>query len=475
MVGVRFLQLGSGAVTLRYFHQDHLGSIAVLTDQTGAVVERDAYDPWGKRRFTNGNDDLTGSITSQTIQGFTGQEMLASVGLVHLNGRVYDPTIGRMTSADPMVPDPLNGQTWNRYSYVINNPLAFTDPTGYCFLGLCGVIDSIGRFINNGIRAIGNFLSQNAGSLIQIAVTAICTASVVCAPLVPLVAAVTAFAIAGITTGNLDYALRAGLIAGVTAVAFQGIGTMTSDVASNFGSGAGDLFRVGASALVGCGSAVASGGKCGAGALSAGVPAFAGPFIPTGNVVLALMANSALGGLASVAGGGKFGNGAVTGAFGYLFSPQSFSNPQTMPADEDSGPPYAMADEGKGGKGLLAIDALLYGITPTPANSGPAEANWGNPDTLQDHFDRHGADFGATDPNDYALKARNFFDNIGSYPTKIDNNGVIRIYDPDTNTFAAYNADTSTRTFFRPDPAIHAYPTNWDYWVDQGGIPLWRP
>jgi RHS repeat-associated protein len=52
--------------------------------------------------------------------------------LVHLNGRVYDPFIGRMTSADPVVGDPLSGQTWNRYSYVSNNPLAYTDPTGYC-------------------------------------------------------------------------------------------------------------------------------------------------------------------------------------------------------------------------------------------------------------------------------------------------------------------------------------------------------
>jgi RHS repeat-associated protein len=88
----------------------------------------------GKRRFATGADDPTGSITSQTIRGFTGQEELADVGLVHLNGRVYDPLVGRMMSADPFVPDPLNGQAWNRYAYVINNPLSITDPNGYCFL-----------------------------------------------------------------------------------------------------------------------------------------------------------------------------------------------------------------------------------------------------------------------------------------------------------------------------------------------------
>jgi hypothetical protein len=87
MVGVRFLQ--GSTVTLRYFHQDHLGSIAVITDASGLLAEaRDAYDAWGKRRNPNGSDDPTGSIVSQTSRGFTGEEMLASVGLVHLNGRV---------------------------------------------------------------------------------------------------------------------------------------------------------------------------------------------------------------------------------------------------------------------------------------------------------------------------------------------------------------------------------------------------
>jgi RHS repeat-associated protein len=128
MLGMR---VSSGStVTTRYFHADNLGSIAVITDETGAVVERDGYDAWGKRRFPNGADDPTGSLTSQTTRGFTGQEELSDVGLVHLNGRVYDPLIARMTSADPMVPDPMNGQAWNRYSYVVNNPLAFTDPSG---------------------------------------------------------------------------------------------------------------------------------------------------------------------------------------------------------------------------------------------------------------------------------------------------------------------------------------------------------
>jgi hypothetical protein len=79
--------------SVRYLHQDSLGSIAVLTDETAnpANTERDAYDPWGKRRFLDGQHDVSGGGVppSQTSRGFTGQEFLASVGLVHLNGRVY--------------------------------------------------------------------------------------------------------------------------------------------------------------------------------------------------------------------------------------------------------------------------------------------------------------------------------------------------------------------------------------------------
>jgi RHS repeat-associated protein len=131
MVGMRLLQTTSETLATRYFHTDHLGSISVITDENGIVVERLSYDAWGKRRFPNGTDDPTGSITSQTTRGFTGEEELSVSGLVHLNGRVYDPLLARMTSADPTVPHPISTQGWNRYAYVSNGPLRFTDPTGF--------------------------------------------------------------------------------------------------------------------------------------------------------------------------------------------------------------------------------------------------------------------------------------------------------------------------------------------------------
>ena len=120
------------AWSTQYWHKDHLGSINVATDDSAAVQERLEYEPFGKRRYPNGTTDVPGTLKSSlTHRGFTGHEELDEVGLVHMNGRVYDPSIGRFASADPFVQAPFNPQSLNRYSYVINNPLSLTDPTGY--------------------------------------------------------------------------------------------------------------------------------------------------------------------------------------------------------------------------------------------------------------------------------------------------------------------------------------------------------
>jgi RHS repeat-associated protein len=117
---------------VRYFHQDHLGSMSVITNEAGQVVERLAYDPWGKRRDANGLEDKSDSLVGQTTdRGYTEHEHLDEIGLIHMNGRVYDPLIGRFMSADPFIQSPGNLQSFNRYAYVMNNPLAYTDPSGY--------------------------------------------------------------------------------------------------------------------------------------------------------------------------------------------------------------------------------------------------------------------------------------------------------------------------------------------------------
>ena len=118
-------------VTTLYFTLDQLDSIAVITNSAGAVIERDSYDAWGRQRNPNGTDNGTCYITSLTTRGFTNQEEMNPVCALNLNARIYDSTLGRMISADSIVPDPTDGQSYNRYSYVENGPLSETDPTGH--------------------------------------------------------------------------------------------------------------------------------------------------------------------------------------------------------------------------------------------------------------------------------------------------------------------------------------------------------
>ncbi|WP_437732665.1 RHS repeat-associated core domain-containing protein [Sorangium sp. So ce1335] len=114
----------------RYMHVDHLGSVDALTDENGDVIERRSYDPFGQRRNPAWGEPVPASFTSKTTHGFTGHESDDELGLVNMKGRIYDPRIGRFLTTDPIISLPFFGQSWNPYSYVLNNPLAFVDPGG---------------------------------------------------------------------------------------------------------------------------------------------------------------------------------------------------------------------------------------------------------------------------------------------------------------------------------------------------------
>jgi RHS repeat-associated protein len=105
-----------------YLHADHLGSTSLTTDGSGEVVARQLYHPFGTVRWSEG--------TLPTDFGFTGQRH-DGTGLVFMHARYYHPYLGRFISADSIVPEPGNPQAWNRYSYVYNNPLKYTDPSGH--------------------------------------------------------------------------------------------------------------------------------------------------------------------------------------------------------------------------------------------------------------------------------------------------------------------------------------------------------
>jgi RHS repeat-associated protein len=116
------IALKSGTSTY-YYHQDHLGSTRIVTKQDGTVQEQAFYLPFGTA-FSD-----TGAVS--VSHKYTSQEFDAETGLYYYNARYYNPVLGRFISADSIVSNYSNPQTLNRYSYVENNPVNYTDPTGH--------------------------------------------------------------------------------------------------------------------------------------------------------------------------------------------------------------------------------------------------------------------------------------------------------------------------------------------------------
>ena len=228
-----------------------------------------------------------------------------------MNGRLYDPAIGRFISADPTIQYPDDMQNYNRYSYINNNPLSATDPSGHGFFGsffsgisrlVSGAIRSVGRLLNNSfIRTIASiavayYLGPGPGALFGNAVAN---------------GAVAGFA-SGLIAGRGD--LRTAISGAVTGGIFGFIG--------DIGIGSNIYEKTALHAFGGCFSAAFGGGDCKSGALSAGfaeglgTSGALGGWGKYGNIAR----NAVIGGTASLASGGKFENGAMTGAFGYLFN-----------------------------------------------------------------------------------------------------------------------------------------------------------
>ena len=129
---------GMASAAIEYLHRDHLGSVEAVTDAAGDKLAVLAYDPYGERRKADWSGalpdaerlDLAEDLKLKVSQGYTGHEHLERTGFVHMNGRVYDPQLGRFLSPDPVVSEPTSSQSWNAYSYVSNRPMSLADPTG---------------------------------------------------------------------------------------------------------------------------------------------------------------------------------------------------------------------------------------------------------------------------------------------------------------------------------------------------------
>lgn len=117
-----------GANSTYYLTKDHLGSTAVITDQTGSSLVKEQFSALGWNENTGAQQTTMASVSRHE---FTGHEGIDNLGMVNMNGRTYIPSGSHFISPDPYVADPGNTQSFNRYSYVNNNPLTLVDPSGY--------------------------------------------------------------------------------------------------------------------------------------------------------------------------------------------------------------------------------------------------------------------------------------------------------------------------------------------------------
>ncbi|MFY9314849.1 MAG: RHS repeat-associated core domain-containing protein [Burkholderiales bacterium] len=296
---------------MRYYHKDHLGSIAVITNPAGAVMERLAYEAFGERRLANGSPEDRASplVGISTDRGFTGHEHLDEMMLIHMNGRIYDPVLARFMTADPFLQSPGNLQSYNRYSYVFNNPLMYTDPSGYFvhknLKSLFKAAVIVVAAIYLGPEVLSAFTASAGGA--SAFGYSIVTASGTLGISLSTTGLIASGAIGGFAAGLIGGGdLESGLKGALSGALFGAAGTV---------GGSEDFLRYAAHAGAGCISGELGGGGCGGGAISAVAGKFATNFTER-NPIAAVVA----GGTASVLGGGKFANGATTAAFGYLFN-----------------------------------------------------------------------------------------------------------------------------------------------------------
>lgn len=237
---------------------DHLGSILSVMDADGEKVFDASYDAWGLQ-----------TVALNTIglqRGYTGHEMLPEFGIINMNGRLYDPLLGRFFSPDNYVQLPDFSQSYNRYSYCLNNPLKYTDPSGELF----GIDDAIIAFA----------LFNAASSMMQAAF-------------------------------NGDNIWKAGALSLLSSAASYGIGSAFGKV----GSLGNELLRAGAHGLSGGLFSMLGGGRFGSGFVSGAISSGLGSYASglKMNKGLMVFSSAAIGGVAAWATGGNFLQGALAG------------------------------------------------------------------------------------------------------------------------------------------------------------------
>ncbi len=317
---VHYIKAGGEAIAIHteeddqstdhFLLKDHLGSMSAIVSVTGEVLERYSYDAWGNRRDAQTWGPLDGATSVSYARGFTGHEHLGLFALINMNGRMYDPVIGRFLSPDPYTQSPDFTQGLNRYSYVFNNPLSMTDPSGYI---------SVGQILGVAAAVLTSAILTPAGGF---ATLALLKTFVVGA------AAGFAGSFVGALAGGASFGdalmsgLRAAPIAAITAGISFGIGELFDDVVW-----AGKEFaRATTHGLAQGGMRAVTGGNFWHGFISGFSTSGVASIMRDLNYVEGLAVTVAVGGATEAISGGSFEDGALTGAMVYLMNHTQHSN-----------------------------------------------------------------------------------------------------------------------------------------------------
>jgi len=297
-----------------YLHKDHIGSTDVITDALGDIVEFNSFDAWGKRRKGNWEKDKSfiTAITSKTTRGFTGHEMDEEIGLVNMNARMYDPLLGRFLTPDTVIQYPSSTQGYNRYTYVNNNPLSFTDPSGH--FGFRSFVRAVSKVVSAGKKLAGAI--ANAG--VKVFKAAVDTTE--------KVFRATIYKLHKYVNGKIkEFFMRnewARTVGSMAASYFGGPWGYAAFQAQMVKWSGGSFSDIAKTVVMSYVSAYVTSGSDSGFSVSRSTAVAGGIYGAIGsnisNPVLQVLAHGAVGGLMSVARGGKFDDGFKSGAVGKL-------------------------------------------------------------------------------------------------------------------------------------------------------------
>ncbi|MEE1999822.1 RHS repeat-associated core domain-containing protein [Alkalimonas sp. MEB108] len=167
------------------------------------MLQQLTYDPWGRQFAVHSHSGLAGYSLPSDSRGFTSHRIVKGFEVVHMGGRTYNPFIGRFMQPDPFIQAPLNMQNYNRYSYVLNNPMSYTDPSGYFF-----------KKMHNTAKRVQRSFFKAVGPEVSNALVAV--GSAFCRPAAPACAAYGTYQVQRAYGASSTGALRSAAMAGAT-------------------------------------------------------------------------------------------------------------------------------------------------------------------------------------------------------------------------------------------------------------------